>query len=271
MTIGIVGLGLIGGSIGLALREPGRKIVGYDISPDSVKMATERFCIDAYAELDEVAKADVVFVAVPPRFVIETLNLLMELKATDTVVTDCTSAKADVLAWDRTVRNPKMVIAHPMAGHEKTGAAFASAWMFRGAKWILCPQKWTEKAAISRLEEVVKAAGAIPVRMDAEEHDRQIARVSHLPHAFAGLLVLLQNGPRNVDVSGGSWRDLTRVAGVDEQLWTQIFMANRAEISKALGEAQTKLASIKEDLDTGNAEGVKKFFEDAKAAKMRSE
>jgi prephenate dehydrogenase len=271
MTIGIVGLGLIGGSIGLALREPGRKIIGYDVNAESVKTAKDRFCIDTFAVLAEVAKADVVFVAVPPSHVISTLTELSALKDPHTVVTDCTSAKAEVNAWSLEAKDPHFVIAHPMAGHEKSGAAYASAWMFRGAKWIVSPQKWTATLATKSLEDLIKAMGATPVRMEAEEHDRQIARVSHLPHAMAALLVLLQNGPREVEVAGGSWRDLTRVAGVDPDLWTQIFMANRTEISIALEEAQSKLAVLKEDLDSGNAAGVRTFFEQARAAKLRSE
>ena len=271
MTVGIVGLGLIGGSIGLALREPGRTIIGYDVSPESVKTAKDRFCIDHDAELAEVAMADVVFVAVPPAHVVATLATVASLKGPQSVITDCTSAKAEVNAWSIEAKDPQFVIAHPMAGHEKSGAAYASAWMFRGAKWIVSPQKWTSPAAIKSLEELIKAMGAAPIRMDAEEHDRQIARVSHLPHAMAAVLVLLQNGPRDVDVAGGSWRDLTRVAGVDPDLWSQIFMANRTEISIALTEAQAKLAELQVDLDTGNAPGVRNFFDQARAAKKRSE
>jgi len=271
MTIGIVGLGLIGGSIGLALREPGRRIVGYDVSKDSVKTATDRFCIDSYAELDEVSKADIVFVAVPPKHVADTLDLVCAAKGPNTVVTECTSAKSDVLAWDEQTKQPNFVIAHPMAGHEKSGATYASAWMFRGAKWIVCPQKWTSKKAIKLLEEVIKAAGATPVEMDAKHHDQQVARVSHLPHALAGVLVMLQEGPREVDVSGGSWRDVTRVAGVDPKLWTQIFMANRVELSKAIDETQQRLELLKADLDANNSAGVMTFFEQARIAKMRSE
>jgi len=271
MTVGIVGLGLIGGSIGLALREPGRKIIGYDPNSDSVKTAIDRGCIDAYAELQDVAKTDVVFVAVPPKHTVGTLIAVKAFKRPDTVVSDCTSVKAEVVEWAEGAREPEFVIGHPMAGHERSGAAFASAWMFRGAKWIICPLKCTSLAAAKKIEDLVAAMGATCVRMDASIHDRQIAVVSHLPHAVAGVLVQLDRGPSEVDVSGGSWRDLTRVGGVDPALWTQIFMANRVEVSKAIEETQQKLAELKAHLDANETEGVWAFFAHARNAKMRSE
>ncbi len=242
MTVGIVGLGLIGGSIGLALREPGRTILGFDVDPGSAQTAKERFCIDKDVPLDEVAKADVVFVAVPPKYVVATLEVLAIKRGPTTVITDCTSVKSEVFEWARTRKEANFVIGHPMAGHEKSGAAFASAWMFRGARWILCPTKGTAASAVRAIEALVKAMGAMPVRMSPEHHDRQVAVLSHLPHALAGVLVQIREDLGDEDVSGGSWKDLTRVAGVDPNLWTQIFMANRLEIAKAIQETQRGLS-----------------------------
>lgn len=270
MTVGIVGLGLIGGSIGLALREPGRKILGYDPNSDSAKTAYDRGCFDAFCELDEVATADVVFVAVPPKYAVEVLGRVKDAKGPATVYTDCTSVKAGIVEWVLEVGDPSFVIGHPMAGHERSGAAFASGWMFRGSKWILCPVKSTSLNAIKQVDSLITAMGASTVQMDPIAHDREIALVSHLPHAIAGVLVQLADGPHGVDVSGGSWRDLTRVGGVDPTLWTQIFVANRAEISHAIDESVEKLQELKTHLDANDFDGVWAFFAKARNAKERA-
>ncbi len=267
MTIGIVGLGLIGGSIGLALREPGRKIIGFDSDPKSVKTAIDRFCIDSEGTFEEVAKADVVFVAVPPLKVVSVLEELQKLKGPDTVFTDCTSVKSSVSEWAKTTQCPYFIVGHPMAGHENSGAAFASAWMYRGAKWILSPTKCTSKAALSKVEALVKAMGAIPIRMDATQHDHQVATLSHLPHAIAAALVQMRAEFEGEDVSGGSWKDLTRVGGVDPNLWTQIFMENRVELSKSIQDLEQRLAQIRQHLDTGNSAEIKKYLEQSRKAK----
>ena len=271
MTVGIVGLGLIGGSIGLALREPGRKVIGYDPHSDSVKTALDRGCVDSYADLAAVAQADVVFVAVPPKYVVDTLIELSALKRPETVVTDCTSVKTEVVEWAESARDSNFVIGHPMAGHERSGAAFASAWMFRGAKWILCPLNDTSLKAVKKIDALISAMGATSVHMDPQAHDRQIAIVSHLPHALAGVLVQLNNNPTDLDVSGGSWRDLTRVGGVDPTLWTQIFMANRQEISKAISNTQEMLGELKGHLEANEPDGVWAFFARARNAKVKTE
>ncbi len=270
MTVGIVGLGLIGGSIGLALREPGRKIIGFDPNSASAKTAFDRGCIDAFADLSEVSKADIVFIAVPPKHVVATLIAVTAMKNPETVVTDCTSVKAEVVEWADRAAEPNFVIGHPMAGHERTGAAFASAWLFRGAKWILCPLNSTALSAVKKVESLITIMGSSLVSMDPHAHDREIALVSHLPHALAGVLVQLADGPHQVDVTGGSWKDLTRVGGVDPALWTQIFVANRVEISKAIDETQEKLAELKAHLDNNEYDGVWAFFAHSRNAKERS-
>ena len=267
MTIGIVGLGLIGGSIGLALREPGRKIIGYDPDPKSIKTATDRFCIDASTSLEEVAKADVVFVAVPPLKVVAVLEELVKLKGEQTVISDCTSVKSSVAEWAIATKQADFVVGHPMAGHESSGAAFASAWMYRGAKWILSPTVFTSKTALKKVEVLVKAMGAIPVSMNATQHDRQIATISHLPHALAAVLVQMKEQFDGEDVSGGSWKDLTRVGGADPNLWTQIFLENRVELSKSIEEMEKRLAELRTQLDSSDAQAVRQFFERSRKAK----
>lgn len=267
MTVGIVGLGLIGGSIGLALRDPDREIVGYDPSDSHAKMALDRSCVDRLEPLENVAQADVVFVAAPPSRVVEILDSLRALRGANTILTDCTSAKAFVAEWAARSGDALFVPGHPMAGHEKSGPGFASAWMFRGAAWILSPLAITSSGALQTVENLVRSMGAVPVRIPAERHDRHVAIVSHLPHALAGLLVLLADSSEGGTLTGGSWRDLTRVAGVDPGLWTQIFLANGVELGNVLSELSSRLAELSESVRGGDEEAVRAFFSAALAAK----
>ena len=143
-----------------------------------------------------------------------------------------------------------------MAGHEKGGATYASAWMFRGARWIITPVKATSPASVRVVEGLVKAMGATPVRIDAEGHDRHVATVSHLPHVLAALLVNMGESLESVGAAGGSWRDMTRVGGVDPDLWTQIFMRNRTELAHCLRDYEAGLSGLREALERDDREAV---------------
>lgn len=255
-TIGIVGLGLIGGSIGLALREPGRTVVGFDVDPAAQQVARDRACVDRIAALEEVAKADLVFIAVPPDVIVPICEQVMAAAGPETVVTDCASVKGEVAEWAAAGKQARFVPGHPMAGHEKGGAQYASSWMFRGARWILTPVKATETASVRTVEAAVKWMGAKPVRIAPAQHDRHVAVVSHLPHALAAVLVLLSEELDQTEVAGGSWRDLTRVGGVDPDLWTQIMMRNRTELAKVLGDFGEGLDSLRRALESDDREAL---------------
>lgn len=268
MTIGIVGLGLIGGSIGLALRASRHKLIGCDPNPEHVRIALERGCVDVAAELSEVAKADVVFVAIPPAIVTKVLAEMEPHVGASTVVTDCTSVKSEIVAWATSQKATWFVPGHPMAGHEKGGPQFASAWLFRNARWILTPVG-KSSSNLKMLETLITEMGAKPVRISAEDHDRHVAILSHLPHVLAGQLVLNASELSHVDAAGGSWKDWTRVAGVDPELWSQILLGNRTAVSTSLREFAKELETLATQLDEGDVAAVKKFFVSAAAAKAK--
>lgn len=269
MRVGIVGLGLIGGSIGLALREPSRTVLGYDPDPGAEATALGRFCIDRTAPLAEVSAADVVFVAAPPMATVPALEEVFRHIGANTVVSDCASVKGEVAQWAQSRRAPNFVGGHPMAGHEKSGAAYASAWMFRGATWILTPTKVTSKATVTTIEKLVKGMGANPTSVSAEEHDRHVAVLSHLPHAFAATLVLAADSLTSTRVAGPSWKDLTRIAGSDPHLWAQIFRSNQKELTAVLQAAEERLSELRAALADPDIERLQGFFEAAKAARER--
>lgn len=271
MTVGIVGLGLIGGSIGLALRKPGNRVLGYEPRGASGDVALSRQCIDALVSIEEASACDVVFVAAPPSAVIECLDTVFRHVSATTVVTDCASVKGEVAAWSNQRRHPRFVPGHPMAGHEKSGAGYASGWLFRHAKWILCPSRQTDRPSLKFLENVIKEIGAVPIRMDAEEHDRQISILSHLPHALAAVMVRMAGELENTEASAGSWKDLTRVGGVDPFLWADIMIGNRQELSRTLQAAIDDLSKLNMALQENDRDAVQHYLWEARDAKAKHE
>ncbi len=249
MTVGIVGVGLIGGSIGMALKGAGHRLVGYDPRPEHLDKAIERHCLDARATLAEVAASDAVFVAVPPAHVTAVLAEMEPGLNPEGAVSDCTSVKSAILDWVGArggVLAERFVGGHPMAGHEKSGPAYASEWMFRGARWLLTPTKRTATDARERIAALVKETGAKPVRLDAAEHDRHVAVLSHLPHIVAASLVEIGARIETPEVAAGSWRDLTRVGGVDPDLWSQILAGNAAQNAAAIDALAESLARYRD-------------------------
>jgi len=270
-SVGIVGLGLIGGSIGLALKDGSTRVVGCDLDAKHEEIALRRQCVDEIQPLEAVAKADVVFIAVPPGALVEVARRVMANAGEDTVVTDCGSVKSEVAEWAAGAKAKRFVPGHPMAGHEKGGPDYASGWLFRNARWLVTPTKSTEKAAISKVESLVKRMGATPVRLDAAEHDRHVALLSHLPHVLSSSLVLLGENLTSVDVAGGSWRDWTRVAGVDPNLWTQIFLGNRKELAKAIEELNALLEKFKTELEAEDREAIQAGLKKTQVLKAAQE
>lgn len=268
-AVAVIGTGLIGGSIGLALRASGYRVFGFEPNEEARKVALERGCFDEAASLEECAKAEVVFVCVPPSLIASSLDELAKHKKANTILTDVGSVKAGAVEWLAQSQDPQFVPGHPMAGHEKSGPKFASAWMFRGARWILTPEKVTSKDAIKAVEELIKEMGATPVRLDAAKHDHAVAILSHLPHALAAVLVQMAGDLDSTEASGGSWRDLTRVGGVSPDLWTQIMTSNRVEVSKVLKEFQSKLHELESALEANDEKAIRQFFEEAVRAKEK--
>jgi prephenate dehydrogenase len=191
----------------------------------------------------------------------------MAVAGEGTVVSDCASVKTEVSEWAKAGKLARFVPGHPMAGHEKGGATYASAWMFRSARWILTPVKATATASVRTIEALVKAMGATPIRIDAAEHDRHVATVSHLPHVLAALLVNLGDKLESADIAGGSWRDMTRVGGVDPELWTQIMVRNRAELARILREYEGNLALMRQALEDDDRNAVREILVQAQRIK----
>lgn len=272
MRVGIVGLGLIGTSIGLGLRRWNavHEILGQDGLPDHERQALKQGAVDACVDVERLAACDLVFVAVPPDAVVSVLMEIERYRDAATIVSDCAGVKLPVTKWSRG-RNRKswFVPGHPMGGTEHTGPANADDSLFDGKAWLLTPPKNGGKTAYYTVEAAVKALGAHPIKVDAAVHDAQIALVSHLPHLLAGALLSMADKPATRVPGGGSWRDATRVGGSNPELWTQLTLANRKEVMRALGEVIGELSTVKTALRRRNADWLTSFFVRAAEAKRK--
>ncbi len=271
MRIAVLGVGLIGGSIGLAARSRAdAEVCGYDADPAVRSKALELGAIDAQAEdlAAAVAGADVVFAATPVGTLGETVRLALDSAGGDCVVTDVGSTKralADAAADERFVGG------HPLAGAETAGVEHAREDLFDGATWYLTPAKGSTAGVLyERLHRLLSRFGARPQAIDAETHDRLMAGVSHLPHVLANLLVgetaaLLGEESQRLPAVGPSFRDATRVAGANTAIWTDIYMSNRDALVSAIDGVAAGLQEVRGWLAAGDAGAVSAWNERSRA------
>ncbi len=238
--VGVIGTGLVGGSVAAGLTHAGWDVVGYDADEDALQVALERgligIAVDSVAGIVD-APPDLVVVAAPPKATIEILANL----SSPFVIMDVASVKSAVLSV--TGHLPQFVGTHPMAGREFSGPKAASRALFRGANWVIT--RGAPESATDRVIEVVETLGANPVFMSAEEHDGAVAAISHLPQALAaGLLTSASETPAALDLASGSFRDLTRVAASQPIPWVEILKSNETAVVAALDTLREELDSI---------------------------
>lgn len=265
MRISIIGLGGIGASIGLAYQhaELGDVLIGYDIQPDAVQGALEMGAIDQPAEsVEACADADLIIVATPPHAVPAIFQQLAPRLRPETVITDVVSVKRPLLSWaQRYLPYPnRFVGGHPIAGTEQHGYASARADLFQGAQWILTPAPETDAEAIERVERLIRAVLAVPVRMDAALHDREFALLSFTPHCVAfSLAGLHAENPTQLQ-GGGSWRSATRVAQSDPDLWAELLMLNSEATREWLDALIVRLRTITDALQQSDESQLRRIL-----------
>ncbi len=258
--IAIVGCGLIGGSLGLALRASpdAPTVVGIDRAA-TLETARTRGAIDESQTLGPslaglVADCDTVILAVPPGALDDALaSLGRDPAARWQLVLDVAGVKGPVMQSARTHRVPAFIGGHPMAGSERSSIEAARKDLFEGRPFILCPGN--DAHALPRAEALVRAIGARPTTMKEEEHDAAVAWISHLPHLLAQSLVAHVHDPvrrdapeRAVALAAGSWRDVTRVAASSPALWSDLFAANADALGGCLDALIHSLSRARERL-----------------------
>lgn len=253
MRVALAGVGLIGGSIGLAARERlGAHVIGYNRSPGPLELALERGAIDeAVTSIEAIGMADVAIAGVAVDALPATVRALCEVLP-DAVVSDVGSTKAALVG---AIDSPSFIGGHPLAGAEATGVAHARPNLFEGATWYLTPRTETPGVLYERLARFVAGLGAVPTAIAPDDHDRLMAIVSHLPHLVANLLVAQAAealGGDTLPATGPSFRDATRVAGSNPALWAQIYGANRVALGAQIDDLVRRLGEVRALLDAGD-------------------
>lgn len=248
----LLGTGLIGSSIGVALRSAGFTVVAWDPDPSHLEGASGIRAFDrrATSQQDALIGSDLVVLAVPAEAALE---ILADLD-TDALVIDVAGVKAPIAAAGAHLAH--FVATHPMAGSETSGPESASGSLFRGATWVIV----TDHASIEDLDavsDVIESFGAFPVRMTAAEHDIAVALASHLPHLTASALVeTVAEDPDALSVAAGGFRDLTRIAASKAPWWPDVLVENRLAVLDALESLSRRLSAIAEELRSGEREAI---------------
>jgi len=267
--ITIVGVGLIGGSIGRASRERGlaSRVMGHGRTERTLVRAREIGCLDDFTTdlATAVRHTDLVVICTPVDRIASTILAAAPHCRPGTLFTDGGSTKGNILAdlGNRLPNHVTFVPAHPLAGSEKTGPEFSRADLFENRVTILTPISTTPESAVASVDAFWRALGCRIVTMTPAEHDRALATTSHLPHAVAAGVAGV-TPPGWLRLTAGGFRDTTRIAGGDPALWAAIFEANRDAVLAAVDDFTTRMAEFRSLLEQRDGPGLVQWLSDAK-------
>jgi prephenate dehydrogenase len=276
--LAVVGVGLIGGSLALALKQSGvvGHVVGIGRGLPNLETAMKIGVVDSYTQdvAAGVADADVVFLATPVQALGTLAKQAMPHLKPGAILTDGGSVKQAVIdAIEPHLRNDvHFVPGHPIAGTENSGAEAAFATLYCDRRCILTPTAKTDATALDRVRSMWQLAGSQVVIMDVEKHDRVLAAISHLPHMVAYALVNAvgsydRYNENILEYSAGGFRDFTRIASSDPTMWRDIALTNREALVEMMEQFETFFAELKEDVATGSAEHLFEFFRRSKKSR----
>ena len=279
----IIGVGLIGGSLGLVLKQAqlADSVVGVGRRLENLKTAVELGAIDRYVSdaIEGVREADLVVLATPVDTYERHLKEWGQCLSAGAIVTDVGSVKGRLVEQAERLlpEHVCFVGAHPIAGREKTGSAAGSVTLFRGARCILTPTPRTDPGAMDIIRGLWQAAGSRVSTMDPFQHDRILGAVSHLPHvaAFSLINALVEMGQTAVpgldllSYAGGGLRDTTRIAASSPEMWRDIFLWNRDNLVTMIGQYEQQLQKLKHLIAAGDGPGLETELERAKQARQQ--
>ncbi len=268
-TVAIIGVGLIGGSIGLALRERklAKRIVGIGRRSASLRKAKQLgAATETTLRLERgVADADLVVVATPIEQIVGNVREAAAGSRQGTLITDAGSTKATIVASldGQIADGVRFVGSHPLAGSEKSGPAAATADLFVGRVVIVTPCATTPAGAAEEVADFWSALGATAFMMSPEQHDAALASTSHLPHLVASILA--EATPReNLPLTATGWQDTTRIAAGDAELWTQILLDNRRNVLNSLARFEKTMQAARRAIERGDAKTLRRLLTEAK-------
>ena len=276
--LGLIGCGLMGGSFALALKRAGlvRRVVGYSTSPSPTERARQRGVIDieAPSALLAVSGADLVLLAVPVAATEATLKAIRHLVNPDMLIMDVGSSKRDVVDAARRVLKHDVgvfVPCHPITGREVSGVENADAGLYQGRQVILTPIERTLTTKLDKARALWQALGCEVLEMSPESHDAAFAAVSHLPHLVAfALMNSIADQPEGQDylsMAGPGFRDFSRIAASDPQMWRDVLIANREELGRQTALFQQALADLQKLIASGQADDLERLINRASHAR----
>lgn len=278
-TIAIVGVGLIGGSLGMAAKKHGlaNRVIGIGRNEQKLMCAKILGAIDEYSMDIENggSEADLVVICTPVRLIVPTLERMAASLKDGAVITDVGSTKGEVVEKAEAVlpEGVHFVGGHPMAGSEQAGVEAAFADLFRDATYVFTSTDNTDLNSLGRLTSLADALGANVEIMTPEEHDKAAAIISHLPHVMSAALLEIAEKAQHESgkvfrLAAGSFKDLTRVSDSPAEIWRDICLTNRGSLLEAVNQFENVLAEFKQALIDGDKEKISRFFE--QASKIRS-
>jgi prephenate dehydrogenase len=275
MRVAVLGVGLIGGSIGLACRRRlEAEVVGFDPDAATMERGVEVEALDRSAATIEDAceGAEIVFCAAPVAALGDLVKRALAAAGPDAVVTDVGSTKREIVA--ELGDDERFIGGHPLAGAETSGVEHAREELFVGARWYLTPTAKSGGLLYDRLQRALSELGARPQAIDAAEHDLVMATVSHLPHVIANVLVTqaasqLEPGTERLPEPGPSLRDATRVAGANPRIWGDIFASNSEAVAVAVDATVERLQEAAALIRAGDRDAVARWHTDAADARRR--
>lgn len=250
----VIGLGLIGGSVALALADQGWSVSGHDRDHLVTSSARERGVVTS---TDLASDVELVVVATPSHAVVaEALAVLASLGSPTLIVTDVAGVKGSI---GRAIDDPRFIGGHPMAGSEQRGLDGARADLFRGCTWVLTPTPQTDAARYSHLHGILRELDANVMALDFETHDRLVAMASHVPHLVAGALmneaaVMAESEGALLQLAAGGFRDMTRVSAGDPGIWPDILIQNEDAVIASLRSLQVRLHQLEREITDHNRE-----------------
>jgi prephenate dehydrogenase len=270
----IVGVGLIGGSVGLAARARGvaRNVVGAGSRPATLESAKKLGAITEIAPdlRTAAASAELIVICAPVDHIVEQVRKIAPLCRPGTLITDAGSTKEQIVGEldqaakvDRWGSRVHFVGSHPLAGNEKHGPEHASAELFVGRTVIVTPGDDARKEDVAAIGEFWQSLGACVMQLSPAEHDRALAATSHLPHLVAAAIAG-STPERYVTLTAGGWQDTTRIAAGDPALWRQIMLSNRANLLASLEQFSDLLAQCRAALEAGDAAALEQLLAEAK-------
>lgn len=272
-TVGIVGLGLIGGSMARSVKKHTiATVYGHDISPEAMALATESGAIDAPLTRETLQECDLLLIAIAPRSLVKWVEDHADAIPTTTILVDLCGVKRYIYKHIAPIAREKgflYVGGHPMAGKEVSGFANSDRELYRDASMILCPDKTADDESIDTLKAFFLSLGFGEIVFSTpEEHDRIIAYTSQLAHAASSAYIKSPTSRQRMGFTAGSYKDMTRVARLDPEMWTQLFMVNRDHMIDELQELVDNLTGYLDALKADDPAQLKKLLEEGRDLKV---